>query len=246
MKALLVTSQVTFVPRNYDDFVVGMATCPQIGGLLVLENADARLILRGLGLVAGGAPRVGGTLLANRFGPSRRRRELAFARQGKPAFSAASINSRQVAELVREQGFDLLVNARTRSIYRKGILRAPRFGCINVHHGLLPDQRGAMCDLWSLAERRPAGFSVHVMTPEVDAGKILASVPVSNGSDLDYLDYLARSARAEVPALCDVLARIEARDGVEGRPNAASAALVVRRTPSRRDIDRLRKSGVRV
>ena len=246
MKALLVTSGVTFVPRNYDDLVVGMASCPQIGGLLVLDNADRGLVRTALGLMIAGAPRVGRILLANLLGPSRRRRELAYARAGKPVFRATSINSRVVAELVRAHGFDLIVNARTRHIYRKRILRAPRLGCINVHHGLLPDQRGTMCDLWSLSERRPAGFSIHVMSRAIDAGPILARVPVSNGSDRDYPAYLVRSARAEVAALRDVLARIEASDGVKGRPNVGSGALVLRRNPTRRQIRVLRRRGMRV
>jgi hypothetical protein len=246
MRALLVTSRVTFVPRNYDDFVVGLASCPQVAGLLVLDNADWRLGLRAIAMLFGPARRVGFTLLGSLVGPSRRRRARAWARAGKPVYRAASINAPGVAELVRREGFDLVLNARTRHIYRKRVLRAPRLGCINVHHGLLPEQRGTMCDLWALGERRPAGFSIHAMAPAIDAGAILARVQVSDGSDCDYLAYLARSARREVEALHEVLARIEERDAVGGRPNRAAAADPPRRDPGRRDLRTLRRKGVRL
>jgi methionyl-tRNA formyltransferase len=246
MKALLVTSRVTFVPRNYDDLVVGMAACPRIGGLLVLDNADLSLVARAVGLAFAGAPRTGATILANLTGPSARRRERAWARQGKPVFHGRSVNARAVVRLVGEHGFDLIVNARTRQIFRRRILRAPRLGCINVHHGLLPGQRGTTCDLRALAEGRPAGFSIHGMTPAVDAGPILARVRVSPGDDRDYAAYLVRAARAEVGALEDVLARIEAADAVEGRPNVAPAGAALHRTPTRREIAGIRRKGVRL
>jgi methionyl-tRNA formyltransferase len=244
MKALLVTSRVTFVPRNYDDLVVPLATCPHIGGLLVLDNASLSLAARAAGLLLSGAPRLGRTLLRNLLGPSARRRARAWTRAGKPVFRARSINSPEVAALVRDHGFDLVINARTRQIYRERILRTPRLGCINVHHGLLPDQRGTLCDLWSLAERRAAGFSIHVMAPAIDAGPILARVRLPD--DRDYVSYLKRSTRVEADTLRAVLARIEARGAVEGAPNVASAELVVRRDPDRHRIRALRKEGVRL
>jgi methionyl-tRNA formyltransferase len=245
MRALLVTSRMTFVPRNYDDLVIGMASCPQIAGLLVLDNASVALALRATALLFTGAPRIGGTLLAGHFGPSRRRRVRAYAQAGKPVFSAHSINTPEVAELVRREQIDVLVNARTREIYRKRILQAPRLGCINVHHGLLPEQRGVMCDLWALLERRPAGFSIHVMERAIDAGRILRRVRVSDGRDRDYLDYLARSARREAEVLAELLARIDSDHVVAGRPNAARKGVTVRREPSVRQLRAARKAGVR-
>jgi hypothetical protein len=93
-----------------------------------------------------------------------------------------------------------------------------------------------MCDLWALSEGAPAGFSIHAMTSEIDGGRILARVQVSDGSERDYAAYLACSARREVRALCDVLARVEREDGVAGRPNRAARDIVSRRTPSRGEL----------
>jgi methionyl-tRNA formyltransferase len=245
VKALLVTSRVTFVPDNYDDLVCALAQCDRIGGLLVLDNASASLAGRASGLVAAGAYRTGLWLLRNQFGRSMERRRTAFTAAGKPMWVLPTMNCEAARQIVRVGGFDLVVNARTRCIYDEQTLAAPRLGCINVHHGLLPAQRGTMCDLWALHEGQPAGFSVHWMTPEIDAGEILARVVVSDGGDRDYPAYLRASARREAVELPRVLERLAAGDAV-GTANAGEAPVTHRRTPTWRQVGRFRRGGLRV
>ncbi|MBP7828344.1 MAG: hypothetical protein KA248_00355 [Kiritimatiellae bacterium] len=246
MKTLLVTSRVTFVPGNYDALVAGLATCPQIGGLVVLDNRSAKLLSKAVGLILLGAPRIGRTLLRNWFGPSARRRRRAYAETGKPAWTLPTVNSPDAVNLVREQGFDLVLNARTRFIYKADILAAPRLGCINIHHGLLPEQRGTMCDLWALFDRRPAGFSIHVMTPEVDAGPILAREQVSDGSDRDYPAYLLKSSRREREVVTALLESISRGGLPTGIANKASPGLNMFRSPTFQQIRVIRRRGLKI
>jgi hypothetical protein len=246
MRALLVTSQVTFVPNNYDDLVCGLAANPHIGGLLVLDNASSRLLGRALGLIAAGARGVGSALLRNQLGRSARRRRTAYAAAGKPVWTLPTVNCDHALAIVRDGRFDLMINARTRTIYKDPILGAPPLGCINIHHGLLPTQRGTMCDLWALYRREPAGFSIHRMVPAIDAGEILARVVVSAGGDRDYLAYLQRSAQREVSEVEDVLDRIAARGRVTGDPNVAPPGLRHAKTPDRRQVGQFRRQGLRV
>lgn len=246
MRALLVTSRVTFVPNNYDDLVCGLASCDHVGGLLVLDNADHQLAVRALGLWAAGARGIGAALLRNQLGGSMRRRRAAFAAAGKPVWVLPTINCDGAVRIVRDGGFDLVINARTRFIYKDDILAAPRLGCINVHHGLLPEQRGAMCDLWSLYDGTAAGFSIHQMTSKLDDGAILARVQVSDGSDRDYPAYLAAAARRELDAVRALLADVAARDRVAGTPNTAPPELVYRKTPGWKQVTAFRRKGVRV
>jgi methionyl-tRNA formyltransferase len=246
MKALLVTSWVTFIPRNYDDFVCGLATCPEVGGLLVLDNRGLALVGKGFALVALGAPRIGWTLLGNLVGRSPVRRRAAFAKHSKPVWVLRTINCSEAVALIRDHGFDLVVNARTRYIYKKPILEAPPLGCINVHHGLLPDQRGTMCDLWALYDNVPAGFSVHRMAPRVDAGEVIARVEVSDGSDRDYRAYLARSAQRERQEVEALLRRIGARGDIDSRPNVPGPDLVYRKNPTWREMRAMRRRGLRL
>src|SRR5690606_523522 len=93
-------------------------------------------------------------------------------------------------------------------IYKRSILQAPRLGCLNVHHGLLPRYRGTMCDLYALSEGREAGFSVHVMTPKLDAGPILRRQIVGGGTR-DYLSYLRHTGPIEARVLTELVDEIE-------------------------------------
>lgn len=246
MKALLVTSQVTFIPNNYDDLIIGLASSSQIGGLLVLQNRDARFLGTGLGLLAIGAHRIGATLLINMLPLSMRRRRSAFKAQKKPVWTAPSINSDVALTIIKDYGFDLVINARTRDIYKLSILQSPSLGCINIHHGLLPDQRGTMCDLWALYEKKEAGFTIHVMSEKIDDGAILHLQAVSEPGELNYAAYLKKAAKQECKAMITLLEQVENEGMPKGVPNESTKALVYRRNPTRKEIVQCRKKGIKL
>jgi methionyl-tRNA formyltransferase len=204
MKALLVTSEVTFVPENYGRLVLKMAECPQVQGLLILENRELSLLMQGLAFwLSRLAPGIGSELLKNSAPRFQREREEAYQKQGKPVFRLPTVNTPAAHGLFAN--YDLVINARTRFIYKKDALRAPRLGCINIHHGLLPEQRGVFCDLWALSEKRAAGFSIHRMNEKIDDGEILSVVPVSDGSHQDFTRYILESSEREALELFSLL-----------------------------------------
>ena len=246
MRALLVTSAVTFVPRNYDDFVCAMAESPHVGGLLVLENKSAPLAMKALWLAWYGAYGVSKALLGNMRGVSTRRRLEAFRLNGKDVWRAPSVNSTEALCLVKKERFDLIINARTRDIYKADILSAARLGCINVHHGLLPEQRGVMCDLWALFEGAPAGFTIHRMTKKIDAGPILRRVQVSEGIEHDYLAYLVRAARREAQEFKVLLEEIAGGLKLDEIPNSTSGKTPYRRNPEAKTLRQMIQSGMRL
>jgi len=49
---------------------------------------------------------------------------------------------------------------------------------INCHWSYLPYARGANTNVWPIVDDHKAGVSIHVMTPTVDAGPIIARRPV--------------------------------------------------------------------
>ncbi len=246
MKTLLVTSQSTFVPGNYDALVAELAACPQIGGLLILGNRNASLLLKAFWLIGCGAWRLGSTLLINLGPASRRRRTAAYAAHGKPVWELATVNSAEAVDAVTAHGFDLVLNARTRVIYKAAILNAAALGCINIHHGLLPEQRGTMCDLWALSETRPAGFSIHAMTAGIDAGGMLARVAVSTGQDRHYPRYLRRACGVEAKEVARLLREIETAGRLAVQPNVTPENLAMRRNPDRGQLRRMIRNGMRL
>jgi methionyl-tRNA formyltransferase len=245
VKALLVTSRVTFTPDNYDELVVGLADCPEIGGLLILDNKSRDLSVKGLGLIGLGAFGMGSNMLWNQFGGSHARRTAAYEKQNKPVWILKTVNCAEALAIVKDNGFDLVVNARTRCIYKKTFLSAPRLGCINIHHGLLPLQRGTSCDMWNLSEGKATGFSIHNMAEKIDAGAIIRAVQVSDGSEKSYTNYLRNAVTRELAEIKSVLKAVASDETIlQGQPNIGPADLKHRRTPSWREIRNIRKSGL--
>jgi len=102
----------------------------------------------------------------------------AFAAARIPLFAMPSHNDTVAADLVRERGVGVLVNAGTPRILKPAMLDAPSIGVLNCHPGLLPDYRGASCVEWALFHEDPVGNSVHLMTEGIDEGDVLCTEPV--------------------------------------------------------------------
>jgi len=62
-------------------------------------------------------------------------------------------------------------------------------GCLNIHPALLPYNRGAFPNVWSIIDRTPAGATIHYMDAGIDTGDIVAQrevlvEPVDTGETL--------------------------------------------------------------
>lgn len=246
MKTLLVTSSVTFVPDNYDGFILPMAKNPHVEGLIVIDNRSWKILVQALVmLLSGAAPRLGMQLLKNYCCNSAERRKKAFAELGKNIWILRDINSEESFNLISNLAPDLILNARTRSFFKKRLLSLPKMGCINIHHGLLPDQRGLMCDFWAHLQDTAVGFSIHEMTSKLDDGALLkvAEIPADK---TDYLSSLKMGSLLEAQAAEAVLAEIASKGTVQGEENIKTDTTVYRTNPRLRDFYRLRLKGVKI
>jgi methionyl-tRNA formyltransferase len=92
----------------------------------------------------------------------------------------ALITHEEQYDSVKKLEPELLVSAGFRSIISEEILQIPDLGAVNLHPSYLPYNKGANPNVWSIIEGKPAGVSVHYMTPEIDAGPIIArrEVPI--------------------------------------------------------------------
>ncbi len=249
MKCLLVTSKLTFVPDNYALFLEGVLqrAAHLVGGVVFVDNVDFKTVAKIPILAAMGAPRIAMAMGKNFLELPLGKRNAKAAAHAIPVKEFSSMNHPDAIAWAREQGFDLIVNARTRDIYRKEILSVPKLGCINVHHGLLPEERGTMCDLFALSEGTNAGFSIHVMTPKLDDGQILLRRVVSQVGELDFVSYLQRASGVEGEVMGDLLLDIE-RNGVlpRGVPNHSDAVKYRKLVPSRAAVRAIVSKGVRL
>jgi methionyl-tRNA formyltransferase len=240
---LLVTSRITLVPNNYNDLILPLADCDEVVGLVVLDNLETTRAKEILGLALSGAKSAALNLVKNTLFSNMELRRQTYESKGKFFAVCHDVNDDKFIEIIKTHAIDLVVNARTRFIYRERTLTTPPLGCANIHHGLLPDQRGVMCDLWALANNQIPGFTIHKMNKKIDAGEILLAEK-SNYSGKNYMDYLQSTARQEASALKSLLKRIAAEGFSFAVPNTKSEQTKYYRNPTFKDIRAMIKNGL--
>jgi len=210
VKILLVTSQLTYMPDNYRPVLQGLLESHwrSISGVIILKNSGVSRLGSALGLHLYGAHRMAKTLTNNFMGLVNDPRKPLMQSYSVPLYFRDTINDEWAIDLMKDQQIDLVINLRTRCIYKKKILKLPTYGCINIHHGLLPKYRGTLCDLYALAQNRPAGFTVHKMDAKIDNGEIIRVCQVGQ-NQTDYLSYLKSTMQKEVEVLREILDQLQ-------------------------------------
>lgn len=92
---------------------------------------------------------------------------------------ASTLRSSDTLDRLRAAGAEIGVAAYFGYILSEELLAIPMRGVVNVHPGLLPFNRGAFPNVWSILDRTPAGVTVHWMDRGVDTGPIIAQRPVT-------------------------------------------------------------------
>lgn len=247
MKILLVTSQITYVPNNCQDFFKHLleGNSKHITGLVILQNLTLNLVTKILWLYPIGCVNLANTLSRNIICELLlKRREELFKKYNLPIIKVKSMNNSQISNLVKENRIDLIINLRTRCIYEKEILESPSFGCVNIHHGILPKYRGVFCDLYALHENRPAGITIHKMDEKIDEGEILYTKQISNNSEKNYINYLSKTGQEEATQVIKLINYIEQNGKLPNGIKNKSDEYVFSTTPKISKIKDMRKGGL--
>lgn len=95
-------------------------------------------------------------------------------------FDGSRLRQPEMPALFRTLGADLGVCVSFGYLLPRTILESFPAGCINLHTGYLPHNRGAYPNVWSIVEATPAGATLHHIDEGVDTGDIIArrEVPV--------------------------------------------------------------------
>ncbi len=140
-----------------------------------------------------------------------------------PCEAVDDVNAPAFVERLRASGADLILTFHFDQILRAPVLEAAPRGGINVHCGLLSTQRGPTPTLHALLEPEPRfGFTIHALTPRIDAGTVLAEQEVALPAHVSALTAARLLHEAALPALDAVLAGRAATPQAE-RGEAASA-----------------------
>jgi methionyl-tRNA formyltransferase len=104
-------------------------------------------------------------------------------------FDGSRLRDPAVLQAIRDLRADLAVSVLFGYILRPELLELFPSGAINLHPSLLPFNRGACPNVWSIADGTPAGATLHYVDARVDTGDIIAQSslevePVDTGESL--------------------------------------------------------------
>ncbi|HEY9013772.1 MAG TPA: formyltransferase family protein, partial [Gemmatimonadales bacterium] len=144
---------------------------------------------RGAGQGAVGATVAGvASRLGYRLWPARKSREPGFA------------------EMLRQEGVDLLLNVQAHHILPPDVVAAPRIGSFNLHLGPLPKYAGLNAPSWAIYHGEQVhAVTVHWMDQGINSGPVAYAAVIPIDDDDTGLTLSARCVRAGLPLLHDLL-----------------------------------------
>lgn len=248
MKVAVVTSSINYIPGNHDLALDQLLknTPKNLVGLILVRTSFWLFLKSLIWLSWHGCWSLVKTLLQNGFRDLSGKRERRWRRQGLPVIKVNDINDPKTIKRIRAWQPDLVLNTRSSCLYGPKILAVPTLGCVNVHHGLLPCDRGRFCDLYALAENRPAGFSLHRMTKVIDGGGILMVKTVTPPVRGDYPAYLQVADLLEGRSLSEFIQRVQQEKTLPPETVNRCGESVIYRWPSGRQLKEFKQQGIRL
>lgn len=73
----------------------------------------------------------------------------------------------------KKQNFDLTVSYTYRYILSAETIQALNNNVVNIHNSMLPFNRGADPNIWSIVDKTPRGVTLHYMDAELDKGYVI-------------------------------------------------------------------------
>jgi methionyl-tRNA formyltransferase len=94
-------------------------------------------------------------------------------------FYGNSLDERKTINAIRNLKPDIAISVYFGYIFKKPFLKLFPKGCINLHPALLPYNRGAYPNVWSIIEGTPAGATLHYINEGIDSGDIISQKQIA-------------------------------------------------------------------
>ena len=159
---------------------------------------------------------------------------------GMPVYTTRNINDAQGLQFLAACAPDLLISAFFNQRVHAPALALPRRGCLNIHPALLPEAKGVDPVFQSLLHGvPPLGVTVHFMSPELDAGRIVAQRPIDGSARASVFAITARLYAQGAELLASGMESIAA--GATGTPQGGIGSY--QSWPTRGEVRQLRARG---
>jgi len=131
----------------------------------------------------------------------------AAAGLGIETLPAALVRSPELAERLRSDDVDLLLNVHSLHIVHPDVVGAPRLGSFNLHPGPLPAYAGLNVPSWAIYNgERSHGVTVHRLDAGIDSGPIAYASTFEVEPHDTGLSLTAKCVRAGMPLLLRLIA----------------------------------------
>ncbi len=156
-----------------------------------------------------------------------------------PLIEGDAPNSPQTMEQIRGYDADLFIMAGYNRILKEELLALPARGVINLHGGKLPDYRGTAPINWQIIHGETTlGCTILYADAGIDTGNIIAERTYELRPDQTAADAVTKTLAIFPDMLLEVMAKLNAEDSLEGKPQDLSAgATFGRRFPEDSEID---------
>jgi methionyl-tRNA formyltransferase len=124
-----------------------------------------------------------------------------------PIYPSERVKDPALADWIRDEQVDLLLNVHSLYVIRGEVVEAPRIGSFNLHPGPLPEIAGLNAPSWAiyLGEKRH-GVTVHRMEPGIDTGAIAYQERFDLSPEDTGLSVSVACVRRGVPLVLQLLA----------------------------------------
>ncbi len=117
-------------------------------------------------------------------------------------------NSQECEELIKKYDLDvgIILGAR---ILKENIINAFKIGVLNMHPGMLPQNRGLDNLKWAILKGYKQGVSVHLISKEIDQGSLIVQREIEVFEDDTLLDIFLRIQNLEQVLMIEALKIVE-------------------------------------
>ncbi len=115
----------------------------------------------------------------------------------KIPYSVISHNSSKCIHFLKNKKFDIGVILGAR-ILREEVINCFKIGVLNLHPGLLPENRGLDTHQWAILNMIPQGATAHLIDRKMDRGKILIRKKIKIYSQDTLKDFFYRIQSLEM------------------------------------------------
>ena len=117
-------------------------------------------------------------------------------------------NSAECEQLIKNYDLDLGIILGAR-ILKENIVNAFKIGILNMHPGLLPENRGLDNLKWAILQNYRQGVSVHLIDKNIDKGNLILRKPINVYEDDTLIDLFLRLQNLEQSMMIEAVHLLE-------------------------------------